>query len=198
MSNAWLGHRRGGLEVVPHDVADGEHRGAVGLQERVVPVAADPGRLGGRQVPDDDLGVVGLRWLGEQAALQRLGHLLLLAEQPGVVQREPGPVGDVLALAVLVDRDRRVVAVAVVVELGREEDLVALQAGLGQRPADALLVAVHLRGVDVPVAGVEGRAHRLRRLMRRHLEHPETELRDLHAVVQSDRRNLSHAGGLPG
>ena len=78
------------------DVADHEHRGAAGLQERVVPVAADPGRLGGRQVADRDLAVVGLRRLGEQAALQPLGELLLGAVEPGVVQRQAGPVGDVL------------------------------------------------------------------------------------------------------
>ena len=34
--------------------------GAAGLQERVVPVAADLGALGGRHVADDDLAVVRL------------------------------------------------------------------------------------------------------------------------------------------
>ena len=69
---------------------------AARLQEGVVPVAADAGGLGGRQVADGDLGVVGLRRLGEQAALQPLGQLLLGAVEPGVVQGQPGPVGDVL------------------------------------------------------------------------------------------------------
>ena len=42
---AQLAHRRGGLGVVPHDVADDQHRRAAGLQEGVVPVAADLGGL---------------------------------------------------------------------------------------------------------------------------------------------------------
>ena len=45
---AHLAHRRGGAGVVAHDVADRDHRRAVGLQEGVVPVAADlgPGAAG--------------------------------------------------------------------------------------------------------------------------------------------------------
>ena len=93
---AQLAHRGGRLGVVADDVADDQHRGAAGLQERVVPVAADPGRLGRGQVAHRDLAVVGLRRLGEQAALQPLGQLLLGAVEPGVVQRQPRPVGDVL------------------------------------------------------------------------------------------------------
>ena len=84
-----LAHRRGGPHVVADDVADGQHRGAAGLQERVVPVAADLGALGGRHVADDDLALVRLRRLGEHAALQRVGQRALLAEQPGVLQRQP-------------------------------------------------------------------------------------------------------------
>jgi hypothetical protein len=81
---------------VADDVADDEHRRPAGLQERVVPVAAHPGGLCGGHVPDGDLGVVGLRWIGEQAALQALGQLLLGAVEAGVVQRQARPVGDVL------------------------------------------------------------------------------------------------------
>ena len=86
-----LAHRRGGAGVVADDVADREHRRAAGLQEGVVPVAADLGAGGGRHVPDDDLRVVGLRRLGEHAALQRVGEVALLAEEPRVVQRQTGP-----------------------------------------------------------------------------------------------------------
>ena len=50
-----LAHRRGGLDVVAHHVADDQHGVAVGLQEGVVPVAADRDALGGRPVPDREL-----------------------------------------------------------------------------------------------------------------------------------------------
>ena len=66
---------------------------------------------------------------------------------------EPEPV-----TALLEGAQRLVVAVRVVVQLGGDEDLVARQAGLGDRRADARLVAVHRGGVDVPVAGLEARS----------------------------------------
>ena len=49
--------------------------------------------------------------------------------------------------------------------------------------ADLLLVAVHLSGVYVSVADLEGLAHRLRGLVRFDLEDPETELRDGVTVI---------------
>jgi hypothetical protein len=49
-----LADRRGGLDVVTHDVADHQHGVAVGLQERVVPVAADRDPAGGRPVTDGE------------------------------------------------------------------------------------------------------------------------------------------------
>ena len=88
-----LAHGGRGLDVVAHDVADDQHRVAVGLQEGVVPVAADRHALGGRPVPDRELEVVGLHRRGEQAQLQPLGHLLVGRGQPGVVERERGPAG---------------------------------------------------------------------------------------------------------
>ena len=69
--------------------------GAVLLQERVVPVAADLGGLGRRLVAHGDLEVVGLRGRGQQAALQPLGEVALLGVEAGVVQGQAGPVGDV-------------------------------------------------------------------------------------------------------
>ena len=92
---AHLPHRGGRGRVVPDDVADDEHRAAVGLQERVVPVAADLRRARRGGVAHDDLDVVGLRRRGEQAALQLLGELALLGEQPGVVEGERRPGRDV-------------------------------------------------------------------------------------------------------
>src|SRR3712207_7351858 len=50
-----------------------------------------PRGLGGGQVPDGDLGVVGLRRLGQEAALQALGQGPLLPVEAGVVQRGGGP-----------------------------------------------------------------------------------------------------------
>ncbi len=88
---AQLAHGGRGDDVVPDDVADDHDRGAVALDERVVPVAADLRRLARRHVPDDDLEPVGLRRVGEQGALQPLGELALLAVEPGVVQREARP-----------------------------------------------------------------------------------------------------------
>ena len=92
---AQLAHRRRGRRVVPDDVADHDDRGAVALQEGVVPVAAHPGGLGGRHVPDDDRASADRRRIGEQAALQRLGELGLLAlpvhpgDRPGRPRRRP-------------------------------------------------------------------------------------------------------------
>lgn len=50
-----LGHRRRGRQAVPRHVADRQHRAAVVDRERVVPVAADPGPLLGREVAHRDL-----------------------------------------------------------------------------------------------------------------------------------------------
>jgi hypothetical protein len=44
-------------------------------------------------------------------------------------------------------------------ELGGEEDLAARDAGLADRAPDLLLVAVHLRGIDVPVPELERLPH---------------------------------------
>jgi hypothetical protein len=70
---AKLGHVGGGLGVVPDDVADDEHRGAVRLDEDVVPVTADLGLRRRRHVAHRDVEVVGVGRLGQQALLQRLG-----------------------------------------------------------------------------------------------------------------------------
>jgi len=84
---------------------------------------------------------------------------------------------------------RPVVGVA---ELGGEVELAAGQAGLGDRLADLLLVPVRLRGVDVPVTGLQGGAHRRGGLARRDQENPEAELRDGLAVVQHDDGHVGH------
>jgi hypothetical protein len=88
--------------------------------------------------------------------------------------------------------ERVVPAVEAVVELGGHEDLLARDAGVADALADALLVPVHLGGVDVPVTDLQGGLHRLRGLLRLDLVDAEAELRDLHAVVQGDRGHGGH------
>ena len=86
----------------------------------------------------------------------------------------------------LVERTPRVVgSVEGVAQLAREVELLARDPAGGDRLADALLVAVHLRGVDVPVAHLDRLPGDLRRPVRRHLEHPHSELGDRRAVVES-------------
>jgi len=98
-------------------------------------------------------------------------------------------------LQAVVERPARVVREVVrVAQLGGEEDLAAGHAGLGDRLADFLLVPVRLRGVDMPVADLQGGAHGRGGLARRDQEHPETELRDHPAVVQHDCGYVGHGG----
>ena len=90
----------------------------------------------------------------------------------------------------LLERALRVVgAVEAVVELGGHVDLVPRDRGRPQRLAHLLLVAVHLRGVDVAVADLERLRHRLRGVGRVDLEHAEAELRDGRAVMELDAGN---------
>ena len=79
-----------------------------------------------------------------------------------------------------------VVAVGVVVQLGGDEQLVARDAGRGDRGADARFVAVHRRGVDRAVAGLERGADGPFGLVGRNLEHAEAELRHVVAAVEGD------------
>src|SRR5690606_23868079 len=72
------------------------------------------------------------------------------------------------------------------------EDLVAWDAGLADRGADALLVAVAGGGVDVAVAGLEGGEGRGVGLVVAHLEHAEPDLRDRVAVVHRDQLRVGH------
>jgi hypothetical protein len=103
----------------------------------------------------------------------------------------------------LVERAQDVIALLpVVVQLAGHEDLAAVQAGLTHRLPDLLLVAVHLRGVDVPVADLQGGPGRLGRVGGLDLEDAEAELRDLDAVVEPDgghgcHRRSSRSVGAP-
>ena len=70
--------------------------------------------------------------------------------------------------------------------LGGDEDVLAGQSTGGDGRAHALLVAVGLGGVDVPVADLEGLEHGPLGLLRRGQEDAVADLRDVHAVVESD------------
>jgi hypothetical protein len=91
-----------------------------------------------------------------------------------------------------------VVAMGVVEALRGHEDLVAGQAGGPDRLADALLVAVGRRRVDVAVAGPERAAGDGGGVLGRHLEDAEAELGDVDGAAQRDARNLlGHSGHPP-
>ncbi len=78
---------------MPGHVPNDEQGGAVGLEERVIEVAADQRMRAGGPVADGDLQAVRLRRRGEQAALQGLGDLKLPAVEAGVVQRQRAAAG---------------------------------------------------------------------------------------------------------
>lgn len=79
-----------------------------------------------------------------------------------------------------------VVRVGAVVQLAGDEDVAPVETGVPDRLPDLLLVAVHLSRVDVPVSGLQGRQGGLTGFLRRDLEGAESELGDLHAVVERD------------
>ena len=86
-----------------------------------------------------------------------------------------------------VDRvERALSALVAVPQLGGDEQLVAVDAGALDRLADAQLVAVRGRGVDVAVADLEGVADDPIGLVGVDLEDSEAELRDRVAVVEDD------------
>ncbi len=74
--------------------------------------------------------------------------------------------------------------------LGGDEQLLARDAALGDRPADGFLVAVGGGGVDGPVAGGKGVGDDLFGLRVGDLEDAEPEDRHLHAVVERDHAVL--------
>ncbi len=74
-----------------HDVADDERDPAAGQRYGVVPVAADPRRLGGGQVAGGQAHPGGLREaVGQHGALQLVGDVRLAAVQDRLVDAERG------------------------------------------------------------------------------------------------------------
>ncbi len=121
------------------------------------------------------------------ASLAQLVHRLQRRTQRHVLARpvdeqEVDRVGPELAQALLVGATHRVGRDVARRHLRREEDLVAVHVAVGDGPPDLLLVAVHLRGVDVAVAELEGVADRLVALPSLELPGPEAERGDPHAL----------------
>src|SRR5690348_8870112 len=75
------------------------------------------------------------------------------------------------------------------VRFGGEEDLAPVQPGAAYRLADACLFAVHLRGVDVPVADLEGGTDDVGGHLRIDFVDTEAALRDRVAVVEGECGN---------
>ena len=81
------------------------------------------------------------------------------------------------------------IAVIAVPQLGGEINLVAGDAAVADRFADALFIAVKCRRVDMPVAGVQRRAHcRLAALPRADQPHTQTEARHMMTVIELNFR----------
>ena len=78
-----------------HDVADDQRDPAAGQRDRVVPVAADPRGLGGRQIAAGQPDAGGLRQrVGQHGALQLVGDVRLAAVQHRLVDAERGVRGE--------------------------------------------------------------------------------------------------------
>ena len=83
---------------------------------------------------------------------------------------------------------RRLRLMVRIVELAGDEDLVARQAAVGDRGSDLGFVAVHLGGIDVPVADLQRVADRTIGVLGPHLVGAIPELRNQHPVVQLNGR----------
>src|SRR5579875_186989 len=122
--------------------------------------------------------------------LPRLDEVADARQRP--VHEEEVDVAEVERLEALLEgAGSGVGVVEAVVQLARDEDLATVDPGGTDGLADLLLVAVHLGGVDVAVADLEGRERRVLRLLGLDLEDAEPELGDLDAVVQRDGGNCS-------
>ncbi len=86
-----------------------------------------------------------------------------------------------------------VVALVGIPQLGGDEQLIARQTSLGDGLADALLVAVDGRGINVAIAQVEGRLDHLSGLVGRGLPDSQAELRDMVTVVELKTGDRGHA-----
>ena len=157
------------------DLVDGGHDG--GLVQQAVQVRH-------QKVGDTDgAGTAGL--LNLLQCLPALDELVVGRGRP-VDQIEVDLVEAELLEALLERVEGRLGALAVVPELGGDEQLGAVDARGGQRLAHALFVAVNGGGVDVAVTHRERVGHDAGGFVGFNLEHAETELRNRVAVVEGD------------
>ena len=86
-----------GACAAARDVADHQIHRAIGILDRVVPVAAHVDTRAAGQISSSELdaGDVG-QAIGEEASLERLRHAVLVSVEAGVVGRERAPVREVL------------------------------------------------------------------------------------------------------
>ena len=181
------------LLAVPAHLVVGEVRMDLDLVDRGhrAGLVGQPLQMGDLKVGHAD--AAGAAVFGE--LLQRLPRRHVVA----VVERGQWPVDEEQIDVVesqggqrLVERPAGVVGcVEPVVELAGDVHLGPVDTGIPDTLTDTLLVAVHLRGIDVAVADVQRRLHRCRGLLGRDLEHTEAQLGDLGSVVQFDRGYLS-------
>src|SRR5215216_6742396 len=128
------------------------------------------------------------------AVIVKLFECLPGGDEVAVVERRQRPVDQKQIHVVEAEiGERRVESLAgvvglvqSVVELARDEDVAAVDARGANPLADLSLVAVHLRGVDVPVAYLDGLSNRLCGVFGLDLKYPETELRDGVSIVQGN------------
>src|SRR5665811_2109362 len=99
-----------------------------------------------------------------------------------IFQSEFGP-------ALLERIQRGLVALIGVPQFRGDEEVLAGEVGFGDRFADAFLIGVELRGIDVAVAGLERLGYGGFGFGKRHLEQTESELGDLDAMSEIDGGN---------
>ncbi len=121
--------------------------------------------------------------VGLEGSIESRGQRLVQDQKVDLVDTE-------LAGALLECMQRLVVSVIADPDLGLQEDLRPVHVGAVDRLADLALIAVSRRGVDVPVPGAECTADGVPGLVGGCLENPQTEGRNLDAVVESDRFHL--------
>ena len=81
-------HHHGGAQSVAGDVADRKRDAAVGEREGVVPIAAHDRFFGGRNVRRIEMDALVLgQPLGQERALERVGHVVLALVDLGAVDR---------------------------------------------------------------------------------------------------------------
>ena len=88
---------------------------------------------------------------------------------------------------------RHVRMVIAVVEFARDVNLATVAPRRANCPADTLLIAIHLRRIDMPVPRFQRETGGALCLGRRNLKNTEAKLRDQIPIIQCDQRNGHNA-----